>query len=211
MSISDKFQNLISNDFTGDATFISQRLHLLIADATSLILSDQYIGKTKFKEYKQNAPVSVTDVTDNLDGTIRLTVADSSLFAEDDTVVLYGVSTYNGNTVVTEVGTGYVDVYGTFDSDEPELNDLVLKTQFYDDIETAIVYLCAYQALVNMRKITSEGGGLSGFTYGNGTEQMLSMVETERLMNKYLDRISNIVNIYKEDDAESTGSDFFLI
>ena len=95
MSISDKFQNLISNDFTGDATFISQRLPLLIADATSLILSDQYIGKTKFKEYKKNAPVSVTDVTDNLDRTIRLTVADNSLFAEDDTVVLYGVSTYN--------------------------------------------------------------------------------------------------------------------
>jgi len=208
--IKEKFLNLITNDFNADAEFLSSRLPLLLQNGNSSLI--KIFGSEKFKTFKQSSPVSVSGVVDNEDGTITLTVSDASLFSEDDTVVLYGSNDVDTNTVVIEVDTDLntITVVSAYD-DGWDLSELTVGTQFYDDFSTAGAYLCAYHSVLLLRKTTADNGAIGSMTFGNGSSQTLTMSELNDLQQKYMDRVNDISNQYKDDDADTKGVTVFFV
>lgn len=207
--IKEKFLNLLSNDFYADEGFLTSRLPYLLSNANSSLI--RTFGSDKFKTYKQSQPVPVTEVTDNGDGTLTLALSDTSLFAEDDTVVIYGVPEMDTNTVVlTVIEDTSITILGEYD-EEWEITDLKVGTQFFDDFSTAGAYLCAYHAVLLLRKTTAESGAINFQRFGEGSNTTISMSELNNLQQKYLDRVNDITNQYKEDDEDITGSVIFFV
>jgi hypothetical protein len=212
--IREKFLNLITNDFNADAEFLSSRLPLLMQNATSSLI--KMFGSDKFKDFKQQVPVAVTDVEDNEDGTVNLEMDDISQFEEDDTVVLYGCPEMDYNTVVLAVteavapASASITVVSAFD-DKWEIDDLKVATQFYDDFSTAGAYMCAYHSVLLLRKTTADNGAIGSMTFGNGSSQTITMSELSDLQQKYLDRVNDIMNQYKDEDADTHGVTMFFV
>jgi len=203
MKIKDRFLDLITTDFEGDSSFVGENLQANIDSAES----DLYdlLGAYKFKEFKQEKPLTVTSVADDVLG-IKFTVANT--LEEDDIVLIVGAEEYAEKKVVLEATTSYIITTGTYDASVTD--SLTVITKFFDDILSAGAYLTASRAVLNMKTISSSAGTVSSYNYEGNTIRSDEYNNINKISQKFKTEAISLINYHKDTD-DKVGTSYSII